>query len=280
MRELDLKLITKTVSQACVEANRFLPEEIDGLLREAQNTELQGLPTEVLSDLVKNIDMAKSTSLPICQDTGLAVIFADIGQEVHFTGGNFEDAVNDGVAQGYIDGLLRCSIVADPFERINTENNTPAVIHTRIVTGDKVKLTVAPKGFGSENKSRIKMFNPSASEKDVIDFVLETIEFAGSNACPPMVIGVGIGGNFESCAVMSKRALCRNEDEITNDEKYRRIEEEIRNRANGLNIGPQGFGGSSTVLKVAVESAPTHIAGLPVAVNVGCHVTRHKTVIL
>lgn len=280
MRELDLKLITKTVSQACVEANRFLPEEIDGLLREAQNTELQGLPTEVLSDLVKNIDMAKSTSLPICQDTGLAVIFADIGQEVHFTGGNFEDAVNDGVAQGYIDGLLRCSIVADPFERINTENNTPAVIHTRIVTGDKVKLTVAPKGFGSENKSRIKMFNPSASEKDVIDFVLETIEFAGSNACPPMVIGVGIGGNFESCAVMSKKALCRNEDEITNDEKYRRIEEEIRNRANGLNIGPQGFGGSSTVLKVAVESAPTHIAGLPVAVNVGCHVTRHKTVIL
>lgn len=280
MRELDLKLITKTVSQACIEANRFLPEEIDGLLREAQNTEIQGLPTEVLSDLVKNIDMAKSTSLPICQDTGLAVIFADIGQEVHFTGGNFEDAVNDGVAQGYIDGLLRCSIVADPFERINTENNTPAVIHTRIVAGDKVKLTVAPKGFGSENKSRIKMFNPSASEKDVIDFVLETIEFAGSNACPPMVIGVGIGGNFESCAVMSKRALCRNEDEITNDEKYRRIEEEIRNRANGLNIGPQGFGGSSTVLKVAVESAPTHIAGLPVAVNVGCHVTRHKTVIL
>jgi fumarate hydratase subunit alpha len=224
--------------------------------------------------------MAKSTSLPICQDTGLAVIFADIGQEVHFTGGNFEDAVNDGVAQGYIDGLLRCSIVADPFERINTENNTPAVIHTRIVTGDKVKLTVAPKGFGSENKSRIKMFTPSASEKDIIDFVLETIEFAGSSACPPMVIGVGIGGNFESCAVMSKRALCRNEDEITNDEKYRRIEEEIRNRANGLNIGPQGFGGSSTVLKVAVESAPTHIAGLPVAVNVGCHVTRHKTVIL
>ena len=280
MRELDLKLITKTVSQACIEANRFLPEEIDGLLREAQNTEIQGLPTKVLSDLVKNIDMAKSTSLPICQDTGLAVIFADIGQEVHFTGGNFEDAVNDGVAQGYIDGLLRCSIVADPFERINTENNTPAVIHTRIVAGDKVKLTVAPKGFGSENKSRIKMFNPSASEKDVIDFVLETIEFAGSNACPPMVIGVGIGGNFESCAVMSKRALCRNEDEITNDEKYRRIEEEIRNRANGLNIGPQGFGGSSTVLKVAVESAPTHIAGLPVAVNVGCHVTRHKTVIL
>lgn len=280
MRELDLKLITKTVSQACIEANRFLPEEIDGLLREAQNTELQGLPTEVLSDLVKNIDMAKSTSLPICQDTGLAVIFADIGQEVHFTGGNFEDAVNDGVAQGYIDGLLRCSIVADPFERTNTENNTPAVIHTRIVAGDKVKLTVAPKGFGSENKSRIKMFNPSASEKDIIDFVLETIEFAGSNACPPMVIGVGIGGNFESCAVMSKKALCRNEDEITNDEKYRRLEEEIRNRANGLNIGPQGFGGSSTVLKVAVESAPTHIAGLPVAVNVGCHVTRHKTVIL
>jgi fumarate hydratase subunit alpha len=205
----------------------------------------------------------------------MAVIFADVGQDVHFTGGSFEDAVNEGVRQGYTEGLLRKSIVSDPLRRVNTNDNTPCVLHTRIVPGDKVRITVAPKGFGSENMSRLKMFTPSASANDIIDFVVDTARVAGSNPCPPMVIGVGIGGDFEMCALLAKKALCRNVSSPNPDDFYVGMESEMLEKVNLLNIGPQGFGGKSTALAVNIEAYPTHIAGLPVAVNIGCHVTRH-----
>ena len=229
---------------------------------------------------MKNLDAAKKLDIPICQDTGMAVVFAEIGQDVHLVGGDFEKAVNDGVALGYTEGLLRKSVVSDPLERINTNDNTPAVIHTRIVSGESVKITVAPKGFGSENMSRIKMFTPSATKEEIMDFVVETVKIAGGNPCPPVVLGVGIGGDFESCAILSKKALCRDVNVRNPKKLYSEMEEVLLERINGTNIGPQGFGGKTTALAVNVETAPTHIAGLPVAVNVGCHVTRHKTIIL
>ena len=205
----------------------------------------------------------------------MAVIFCDVGQDVHIVGGDFENAVNEGVSRGYTNGLLRKSIVRDPLDRVNTNDNTPAVIHTRIVPGDKIKLTVAPKGFGSENMSRLKMFTPSASKDDLMDFVLETVELAGGNPCPPMVIGVGFGGDFEYCAYLAKKALCRPVSERNKIPVYRDMEQELLRRINATNIGPQGFGGKTTALAVNIEAAPTHIAGLPAAVNIGCHVTRH-----
>lgn len=216
--------------------------------------------------------------IPICQDTGMAVVFVEVGQDVHFIGGNFEQAIHEGVRQGYVEGLLRLSVVGDPLERKNTNDNTPAVIHTRIVPGDKVELMVAPKGFGSENMSRIKMFTPSATKEDIINFVVETAKLAGSNPCPPMVLGVGIGGDFELCAYLAKKALCREVSQHNPKEEYRLLEQEMLERVNQLDIGPQGFGGITTALSVAIEQYATHIAGLPVAVNVGCHVTRHKKV--
>ena len=229
---------------------------------------------------MKNLDSAKKLDIPICQDTGMTVVFAEIGQDVHLVGGDFEKAVNDGVALGYTEGLLRKSVVSDPLERVNTNDNTPAVIHTRIVSGESVKITVAPKGFGSENMSRIKMFTPSATKEEIMDFVVETVKIAGGNPCPPVVLGVGIGGDFESCAILSKKALCRDVNVRNPKKLYSEMEEVLLERINGTNIGPQGFGGKTTALAVNVETAPTHIAGLPVAVNVGCHVTRHKTIIL
>lgn len=210
----------------------------------------------------------------------MAVIFAKIGQDVHFVGGSFKDAVNAGVAKGYTEGYLRKSVVADPLRRVNTGDNTPAVLHIGLVEGDKVELTVAPKGFGSENMSALKMFTPSASHEDIIDYVVDVVRRAGSNPCPPMVIGVGIGGDFEQCALLAKKALCRPVSEPNADEYYAAMESEILEKANALNIGPQGFGGKTTALSAAVEFAPTHIAGLPVAVNIGCHVTRHVTVVV
>ena len=234
------------------------------------------LGKSVLGDIVSNIDCADELGVPICQDTGMAVIFAEIGQDVHIIGGAFEDAVNAGVADGYVKGRLRLSIVGDPLlDRKNTNNNTPAVIHTRIVEGDKISLTVAPKGFGSENMSRLKMFTPSASRQDIIDFVTETVSLAGSNPCPPIVVGVGIGGDFEYSAYLAKKALCRDLAQRNPDPDYALMEQDMLTAINKLGIGSQGFGGTVTALYVNIEKSATHIAGLPVAVNIGCHVTRH-----
>lgn len=233
----------------------------------------------VLGDIAANIDCADELGVPICQDTGMAVVFAEIGQDVHING-SFEDAVNEGVRRGYIDGRLRLSIVKDPLERANTGDNTPAVIHTRLVSGDKIKLTVAPKGFGSENMSRLKMFTPSASKEDIVKFVVETVSLAGSNPCPPIVVGVGIGGDFEYSAYLAKKALCRDLQTRNPEPLYAELEQTMLSEINKLGIGSQGFGGTVTALYVNIEQAPTHIAGLPVAVNMGCHVTRHAELIL
>ncbi len=244
-------------------------------IENAARSEKSELCRSVLGDITANLDAADELSVPICQDTGMAVVFAEIGQDVHIANGLFEDAVNEGVARGYVDGKLRLSIVRDPLERVNTNNNTPAVIHTRIVGGDKIKLTVAPKGFGSENMSRLKMFTPSATKEDIIKFVVETVSVAGSNPCPPIVVGVGIGGDFEYSALLAKKALCRDLNTRNPEPLYKEMEQTMLAEINKLGIGSQGFGGTVTALYVNIEKAPTHIAGLPVAVNMGCHVTRH-----
>ena len=280
MREIDVNIIKEKVKELCIQANKFLPEDLEERIKECALCETCELPKSIMKSLSDNLDAARELDIPICQDTGMAVIFAEIGQDVHLVGGSFEEAVNSGVAAGYTEGYLRCSVVKDPLRRINTGNNTPAVLHTRIVDGDKVKITVAPKGFGSENMSCIKMFTPSATREDIIDFVVDAVKTAGSNPCPPMVLGIGIGGTFEQCALLAKTALCRNVSEKNKDEFYSIMEEEILEKINDLDIGPQGFGGKTTALSVAIEAKPTHIAGLPVAVNVGCHVTRHKTAVI
>lgn len=278
MREINVSAVENAVKDMCISANRILPDDLEGRISVCAENECEELPKCVMQTLKDNMAAAKELELPVCQDTGMAVVFAEVGQEVHFVGGGFEDAVNKGVSRGYTEGLLRCSIVADPLRRVNTGDNTPAVIHTRIVEGDKVKLTVAPKGFGSENMSRLKMFTPSAKREDLINFVVETVKLAGSNPCPPMVIGVGFGGDFEYCALLAKKALCRSVSVSNSDPFYAEMEKEILEKINETGIGPQGFGGKTTALSVAVEAAPTHIAGLPAAVNIGCHVTRHITV--
>ena len=280
MREILYSQITGTVKELCIKANKTLPSDLVCRIKDGYESEEKDLPKNVMRDLLYNLDCAKELNIPICQDTGMAVIFAEIGQDVHIIGGNFEDAINEGVRQGYVDGLLRKSIVSDPLNRVNTNDNTPAVIHTRIVSGENIKITVAPKGFGSENMSRIKMFTPSATKEDIMNFVVETVTIAGGNPCPPIVLGVGIGGDFEHCAYLSKKALCRDTSERNENPFYREMEEDLLNIINKTNIGPQGFGGKTTALAVNIETAPTHIAGLPVAVNVGCHVTRHKTALL
>lgn len=280
MREIDVARISEEIARLCIEANRVLPGDLEDCIACAAERETSPTGKPILDDLRANLQAAREMKLPICQDTGVAVVFAEIGQDVHLTGGDFEEAVNEGVRRGYVDGLLRCSVVADPLRRVNTGDNTPAVLHTRIVPGDRVRLLVAPKGFGSENMSRIRMFTPSASEEDIVDFVAETAKLAGSNPCPPMVLGVGIGGDFELCALLAKRALCRPVSEPNPDPYYAELERRMLERVNGLGIGPQGFGGKTTALAVAVEQYATHIAGLPVAVNVGCHVTRHKTAVI
>lgn len=278
MRELSLFTVKQAVKELCISANKRLPHELEERIAACAACEECTLPKSIMRTLTDNIEAARELDIPICQDTGMAVVFAEVGQEIHFTDGSFEEAVNEGIAEGYTEGFLRCSVVKDPLRRVNTGNNTPAVLHTRIVQGDKLRLIVAPKGFGSENMSRIKMFTPSATREDIIDFVVETAALAGSNPCPPMVLGVGIGGDFEQCALLAKKALCRSAAKKNPDEFYSRIEEEMLERVNKLGIGPQGFGGKTTALAVAIEAAPTHIAGLPVAVNVGCHVTRHAEI--
>lgn len=274
MREINSEEITKAVAEMCVEANLNLPRGMRECIEAAQKTEESELCRSVLGDIAANVDCAAELGVPICQDTGMAVIFAEIGQEVHING-NFEKAVNEGVARGYVDGRLRLSIVRDPLERVNTNDNTPAVIHTRLTSGDKIRLTVAPKGFGSENMSRLKMFTPSASKDDIVKFVTETVSLAGSNPCPPIVVGVGIGGDFEYSAYLAKKALCRDLNTRHPDPLYAELEQTMLSEINKLGIGSQGFGGTVTALYVNIEKAPTHIAGLPVAVNIGCHVTRH-----
>lgn len=280
MKEILCSQITETVKELCIKANKILPDDLVCRIENGYKAEEKDLSKNVMKDLLDNLNCAKELNIPICQDTGMAVIFAEIGQDVHIKNGSFENAVNEGVRQGYVDGLLRKSIVRDPLERINTNDNTPAIIHTKIVSGENIKLTVAPKGFGSENMSRIKMFTPSATKEDIMDFVIETVKIAGGNPCPPIVLGVGIGGDFEYCAYLSKKALCRDTNIKNSNPFYAEMENTLLEIINNTNIGPQGFGGKTTALAINIETAPTHIAGLPVAVNVGCHVTRHATAIL
>lgn len=280
MKEIDVACIESAVARLCIEANRILPDDIKERVTAAKNNESNALGKAVMCELCRNITVAEKTGLPVCQDTGMVVVFIEIGQDVHLVGGDLENAINRGVAKGYTEGLLRKSVVIDPLNRINTNDNTPAVIHTKIVAGEKVKVTVAPKGFGSENMSAIKMLNPSDAYEGVVNFVLDTVKKAGGNPCPPIVVGVGIGGNFESSAYLAKKALCRSTDEPNVNEFYANMEKELLKKINELNIGPQGFGGNTTALAVNIEAAPTHIAGLPVAVNIGCHVTRHKTEVI
>lgn len=277
MRTIDVKEIQKTVSELCIKANRHLPESLENKIRECSGIEQSPTGKAVFDDLCDNIDAARECDIAICQDTGMAIIFLQIGQDVHFEGGNLYEAINKGVADGYTNGYLRCSIVGDPLERVNTGDNTPAIIHTTIVDGDKVKIDVCPKGFGSENMSAIKMFTPSATHEDIVNFVTESISKAGSNPCPPIVVGIGIGGSFEHCAFLAKKALCRDIAIRNPKPLYAELEKTMLEKINMLGIGPQGFGGTVTALAVNIEEHPTHIAGLPVAVNVGCHVTRHAS---
>lgn len=279
MREIDAAMIAQTVCRLCVEANRALPADLEQKIRESVERESSALGKSVFCDLCANMDAARELSLPVCQDTGMAVVFAEIGQEVHISG-DFEAAVNEGVRRGYVDGKMRCSITGDPLRRVNTGDNTPAVLHVRLVPGDIVRLTVAPKGFGSENMSRMKMFTPSVPREEIVGFVADTVRKAGGNPCPPIVLGVGIGGDFELCAFLAKKALCRPVSERNADPYYAALEQEMLNAVNATGVGPQGFGGEITALAVNIESYATHIAGLPVAVNVGCHVTRHKTAVV
>ncbi len=277
MREINVSEITDAVAKLCIKANLCLPKELEDLIKSSKKKEESTVGKNVFCDLLDNIDVAAKENIPICQDTGMAIVFAEIGQDVHIVGGSFEEAVNKGVAEGYTKGLLRKSIVSDPLERVNTNDNTPAVIHTKIVMGDKIKLTVAPKGFGSENMSALKMMTPSATDEDIIAFVTEVVSKAGSNPCPPIVVGVGIGGDFEYCAYLAKLALCRDVSVRNPKERYAGLEAKMLESINKLGIGPQGFGGTVTALAVNIEESATHIAGLPIAVNIGCHVTRHAS---
>lgn len=281
LREIDVNKISEAVAELCVKANKLLPDDLAETIGKCRNCERNNLAKSVLGDIEANLDAAKELDIPICQDTGMAVVFLEIGQDVHFVGGSLSEAVNKGVHDGYVNGYLRCSVVGDPLRRVNTRDNTPAVLHTHIVDGDKVKITVAPKGFGSENMSCLKMMTPARGREDIIEYVLSCVRTAGGNPCPPIVLGIGIGGDFEQCAYLAKKALCRSVSEKNPDEFYAQMEAEILERINKeTNVGPMGFGGDTTALSVVIETAPTHIAGLPVSVNFGCHVTRHATTLL
>lgn len=280
MREINVSVIEKAVEEIFLKANSVLPESLEECINKSKDKESSPIAKNIFCDMCKNLSVAKELNIPICQDTGMAVLFCELGQDVHITGGDFNTAVNNGVRKAYLDGKMRCSIVSDPLKRVNTTDNTPALIHLSLVEGDKIKLTAAPKGFGSENMSRIKMFTPSATIDDIISFVVETVKVADANPCPPVVLGVGIGSDFEGVALLSKKALCRDISLRNTDEFYKALEERMLTEVNKLNIGAQGFGGDITALAVNIEAAPTHIAGLPVAVNVGCHVTRHCEAII
>ncbi len=274
MKKIFAKDITQTVKQMCMEANYCLPADVQRAILEARKAEKSPLGADILEKIAENFSIAQKKRMPICQDTGMAVFFVEIGCDV-FVEGNLTEAINLGVRQGYAEGYLRKSVVADPLLRVNTNDNTPAIIHYDIVEGDAIDITFAPKGFGSENMSALKMFSPSAGEEGVKQFVLDTVEKAGPNPCPPMVVGVGIGGTMEKCALLAKKALARSIDIRNPMEYYKCMEAELLEKINRLGVGPQGFGGTTTALAVNIETFPTHIAGLPVAVNIGCHVTRH-----
>ncbi len=275
MRTIPVSQITDAVKEMCIEANLFLTKDMEEALKQAQKSEEALLGHSVLDQLCQNLQIAGEDSIPICQDTGMAVVFLEVGQEVHFEGGILEDAVNEGIRRGYTEGFLRKSVVSDPLIRENTKDNTPGVIHYSIVPGDRVKITVAPKGFGSENMSRIFMLKPADGEEGVKNAVLTAVKEAGPNACPPMVVGVGIGGTFEKCALLAKQALTRPLDQPSEIPWVRVMEEELLERINRSGIGPGGLGGTTTALGVNINTYPTHIAGLPVAVNICCHVNRH-----
>ena len=275
IRTIRVEEITKNIKEMCIEANHFLSPDMTEAMKCAEKNEEAPLGKQILEQLQENLKIAGEDMIPICQDTGMAVVFLEIGQDVHLEGGALEDAVNEGVRQGYVEGYLRKSVVGDPLIRENTKDNTPAVLHTRIVDGDQVKIKVAPKGFGSENMSRVFMLKPAEGIEGVKDAVLTAVKDAGPNACPPMVVGVGIGGTFEKCALMAKEALTREVGSHSEIEYVKELEEELLTKINRLGIGPGGLGGTTTALAVNINTYPTHIAGLPVAVNICCHVNRH-----
>ena len=279
MRTIHASLLTDTIASLCVETNCRLPEDMRRSIENARNEEKWDTARGILDKIIENYNIADEKFVPICQDTGVCCVFLKIGTDVHIEGDLIE-AVNEGVRRGYRDGYLRKSVVGDPLRRVNTGDNTPAMLYTELVPGDKLELTVAPKGFGSENMSKLAMLKPSDGVEGVKDFVVKTVEEAGPNPCPPIVVGVGIGGTFDKAALLAKKALMRSTDERNKDEYYAALEAELLDRINALGIGPQGFGGRTTALAVNIETMPTHIAGLPVAVNINCHVTRHRTVIL
>ena len=280
MREIHVSVITDVVERLCIEANTHLPQDVKCAIEGCRAREDGVIAKGVLDNIIENYRIADRENVPICQDTGMACVFLEIGQDVHFVGGDLREAVDEGVRRGYTNGFLRKSVVADPVRRGNTGDNTPAMLYTEIVPGEKVSVTVGPKGFGSENMSAIRMFKPSAGLQGIKDFIIETVETAGPNPCPPMVVGVGIGGTFDKAALLAKKALMRPLDTHHPDPFYAELEDEMLAKINELGIGPQGFGGKTTALCVNIEKCPTHIAGLPIAVNINCHVTRHKTEVL
>lgn len=276
MRTIQLSVITENIKEMCIEANYFLSKDMDCAMKEAKEAEKSPLGKKILEQLQENLQIASNDMIPICQDTGMAVIFMEIGQDVHFDGGSLEESIEEGVRQGYVEGFLRKSVVSDPIYRENTKDNTPAVIHYEIVPGEQVKITVAPKGFGSENMSRIFMLKPAEGIEGVKNAILTAVADAGPNACPPMVVGVGIGGTFEKCALLAKKALTRAVNENSPIPYIKELEKEMLDKINNLGIGPGGLGGTTTALAVNINTYPTHIAGLPVAINICCHVNRHS----
>lgn len=280
MREINVSRITEAVARLCIEANTHLPEDVKSAIRVCRAGEDGEIARGVLDQIIENFEIADAEAVPICQDTGMACVFLEVGQDVHLVGGHLSEAVDEGVRHGYECGYLRKSVVKDPIRRGNTGDNTPAMLYTEIVAGDQVKITVVPKGFGSENMSAIRMFKPSAGLEGIKQFILEVVENAGPNPCPPMVVGVGIGGTFDKAALLAKKALMRPLDSANPDPYYRDLEADLLAKINALGIGPQGFGGRTTALGVKIETLPTHIAGMPCAVNINCHVTRHKTEVI
>ncbi|MBP1744401.1 MAG: fumarate hydratase [Firmicutes bacterium] len=280
MKEIHADVIRDSVKKLCIDANYFLPADVKDAIKKAQAEETWPVAKDILEKIIENVEISRDENVPMCQDTGMACVFIEIGQDVHVTGGSIEDAVNEGVRLGYAEGYLRKSVVKDPINRVNTGDNTPAVIYYDMMPGDKLKIMVAPKGFGSENMSRIMMLKPADGIEGVKEFILKTVKEAGPNPCPPVVVGVGIGGTFDRAALLAKKALTRSLSVRNEDPFYRELEEELLQQINALGIGPQGFGGKTTALAVNIETFPTHIAGLPVAVNINCHVTRHKEITL
>ena len=280
IRTVNTEDIVKNIKEMCIEANHYLSKDMDKALKDATASEKSELGKKILNQLQENLKIADEEMIPICQDTGMACVFLEIGQDVHITGGDLADAINEGVRRGYDKGYLRKSVVKDPVRRGNTGDNTPAMIYTEIVPGEQIKITVGPKGFGSENMSAIRMFKPSAGLQGIKDFILETVETAGPNPCPPMVVGVGIGGTFDKAALLAKKALMRPIDSENPDPFYADLEKEMLEKVNKLGIGPQGFGGKTTAIGLNIETMATHIAGMPCAININCHVTRHKTEVI